>query len=197
MNKSAMLATASALALLSSLPASALTLDWTADGFGSGTITSTTPGVSGVHTVTGVAGTFNGFTDLVLLPINGYGYGCCGPNDNLVYSPGSANPLTPPGADAYLDAGGVSFSYNQPGVDYYAQLSAYRASTGAVGYVLAFNHSPFNLFETSPTYQTAIGVSVAAATTPLPSALPLFAAGLGVVGLLARRRKRKAAALAA
>jgi hypothetical protein len=28
--------------------------------------------------------------------------------------------------------------------------------------------------------------------TPLPAALPLFAAGLGVVGLLARRRKRAA-----
>jgi hypothetical protein len=32
-----------------------------------------------------------------------------------------------------------------------------------------------------------------AATTPLPAALPLFAGGLGVIGLLARRRKRKVA----
>lgn len=31
-------------------------------------------------------------------------------------------------------------------------------------------------------------------STPLPAALPLFAGGLGLVGLLARRRKRKAAA---
>jgi hypothetical protein len=30
------------------------------------------------------------------------------------------------------------------------------------------------------------------APTPLPAALPLFASGLGVIGLLARRRKRKA-----
>jgi hypothetical protein len=33
--------------------------------------------------------------------------------------------------------------------------------------------------------------------TPLPAALPLFAGGLGVIGLLARRRKRKATAVLA
>jgi hypothetical protein len=34
-------------------------------------------------------------------------------------------------------------------------------------------------------------------STPLPAALPLFATGLGVMGFLAKRRKRKAAANAA
>jgi hypothetical protein len=50
--------------------------------------------------------------------------------------------------------------------------------------------SPFNpLFEgTAPT---------GGAATPLPAALPLFAGGLGGLGLLGWRRKRKAAALAA
>jgi hypothetical protein len=39
---------------------------------------------------------------------------------------------------------------------------------------------------------------VSVSATPLPAALPLFAGGLGVIGLLARRRKQKnAAALAA
>ena len=33
--------------------------------------------------------------------------------------------------------------------------------------------------------------------TPLPAALPLFATGLGALGLLGWRRKRKAAAAAA
>jgi hypothetical protein len=37
----------------------------------------------------------------------------------------------------------------------------------------------------------------AASATPLPAALPLFAGGLGALGLLGWRRKRKAAALAA
>ena len=41
---------------------------------------------------------------------------------------------------------------------------------------------------------TATGINNA---TPLPAALPMFAGGLGVVGLLARRRKRKAAVAAA
>ena len=41
----------------------------------------------------------------------------------------------------------------------------------------------------------ASGISVTGVNnaTPLPAALPLFAGGLGVMGLLARRRKRKAA----
>jgi hypothetical protein len=34
-------------------------------------------------------------------------------------------------------------------------------------------------------------------TTPLPAALPLFAGGAGLIGLLARRRKRKTALAAA
>jgi hypothetical protein len=47
----------------------------------------------------------------------------------------------------------------------------------------------------------ATGIQVAwtipfAYDSPLPAALPLFATGLGVMGFLARRRKRKTAAVA-
>ncbi len=44
---------------------------------------------------------------------------------------------------------------------------------------------------------TFAGDSGVAAATPLPAALPLFATGLGALGLLGWRRKKKAAALAA
>jgi hypothetical protein len=40
-------------------------------------------------------------------------------------------------------------------------------------------------------------VTTASATTPLPATLPLFATGLGALGLLGWRRKRKAVAIAA
>jgi hypothetical protein len=37
-----------------------------------------------------------------------------------------------------------------------------------------------------------VGANVALSTTPLPAALPLFAGGLGLLGLFSRRRKQKA-----
>jgi len=42
-----------------------------------------------------------------------------------------------------------------------------------------------------------VTVAAAAAATPLPAALPLFATGLGALGLLGWRRKKKAVPLAA
>jgi len=45
-------------------------------------------------------------------------------------------------------------------------------------------------------FATTISTSLSS-ETPLPAALPLFATGLGALGLLGWRRKRKAAAIAA
>ena len=46
------------------------------------------------------------------------------------------------------------------------------------------------------TISDGIGNAPAPAPTPIPAALPLFGTGLGMIGLLGWRRKRKAAALA-
>ena len=50
---------------------------------------------------------------------------------------------------------------------------------------------------TIPAQADIQSITIDTATTPLPAALPLFASGLGALGLLGWRRKRKAAALAA
>ena len=55
------------------------------------------------------------------------------------------------------------------------------------------DQSGFNTEQHSATL-TLIGTGVAVAETPLPAALPLFATGLGALGLMTWRRKRKQAA---
>jgi len=49
---------------------------------------------------------------------------------------------------------------------------------------------------TNPTFEFWYGFTVGAPQVPLPAALPLFATGLGALGLLGWRRKRKAQAAA-
>jgi hypothetical protein len=73
-----------------------------------------------------------------------------------------------------------------PGIDYfvYNDSSSFSAPWD---YAFLLNNAVFTADFNSST-----------AATPLPAALPLFAGGLGVIGLFGRRRKRKAAdALAA
>jgi hypothetical protein len=50
---------------------------------------------------------------------------------------------------------------------------------------------------TDLTVNAIVSADTAIGTTPLPAALPLFASGLGALGMLGWRRKRKAAAIAA
>ena len=63
------------------------------------------------------------------------------------------------------------------------------------------NLTGFEIFGTTtgPAFLDDFTITAADETnaTPLPAALPLFAGGLGVIGLLAQRRKRRAAAIAA
>ena len=61
--------------------------------------------------------------------------------------------------------------------------------------LLASNTLVFQGLFTNPDSTVFIDEVSAAAATPLPAALPLFAGGLGIIGLLARRRKRNANAV--
>jgi hypothetical protein len=61
----------------------------------------------------------------------------------------------------------------------------------------ASNVSSFTISGLSPVNLSNItGLDGPTTATPLPAALPLFAGGLGALGLLGWRRKRKAAAAA-
>jgi hypothetical protein len=78
-------------------------------------------------------------------------------------------------------------------------LVAIKASDGAVFDVtilaFAFGIQSLGAFSGSPTFEShdfeTIEITAPPAETPLPAALPLFAGGLGVIGLLGWRRKRK------
>ena len=102
-------------------------------------------------------------------PVNGqYSNWDTTPNPNY-YGP------QPNGDGPYLVLGGATSSY------YYGVQTPYKWSDGpslsagqGVGYIIEYSH------DVSP--------------TPLPAALPLFATGLGLVGWLSRRRKKKMAA---
>ena len=111
------------------------------------------------------------------------------PNDFVVLSPdpanvvnfvshlGATNIAAGPASLGKFDAGGFSRSYFCIGC----------AAAGSFVY---------NIDVTGG----GIGITLVRAgdigSTPLPAALPLFAGGLGLIGLLARHRKRKAAAVA-
>ena len=79
----------------------------------------------------------------------------------------------------------------------------FSVSNGAMTFVDFFSHIPgqdlqlsfaVGIVEGGTTGQTAPVSYSLVAETPLPAALPLFATGLGALGLLTWRRKRKAVA---
>ena len=79
---------------------------------------------------------------------------------------------------------------------------AFRYQTAAGPDYIAPNTSAISQFFFGPGVFSDAGVEVvdtsgtlgqfSSVATPIPAALPLFAGGLGVIGLLARRRNRKA-----
>jgi len=103
-----------------------------------------------------------------------------------------------PGSSFQTDASGALTLTNLFGS---ANTSSNQDNFGSfVGNVLTGNEfldffGRPNVYAALPT--TVADWTVAAAATPLPAALPLFATGLGALGVLGWRRKKKAVALAA
>ena len=188
MNKSAMLATASVLGFLAPLPASAVTLDWSVSGYGSGTVTAgpataTHSGHTG-YLATSVTGTWLG-SPITLIPPGDF------ENDNLVYNPVTASPS----GKAFLDTEGVAFDFGPVDFGFVAAAALYTTSAGAY-HAASVTGGPtcFFIGKNCNVQTAAATVTLAsAAATPLPTSLPLFAGGAAVVGLVAKRRKKKSA----
>jgi hypothetical protein len=62
---------------------------------------------------------------------------------------------------------------------------------------LFFDFTEAGAFFSADSGHNYSSAAIGPSTTPIPAALPLFATGLGALGLLGWRRKKKAAALAA
>jgi hypothetical protein len=83
-------------------------------------------------------------------------------------------------------------------IDMSASVSAHGASSAGASIDPMLTVNP-NFFEANDlNFVFSDGISNGVSSTPLPAALPLFAGGLGVIGLFGRRRNRKnASAIAA
>jgi hypothetical protein len=161
-----------------------------------------TTGGPGQYTIVGISGTvFQGgppgtaysITGLLSPPSDPGGY--FGFN-NIVFN----------GAQYDFDSGGVGFTAD--GIyNFYATNPPYPPEPDT-SFNVYDNGYPAAILSTTASYDvntsfngtysiTELGPQGSASATPLPAALPLFASGLGGLGLLGWRRKRKAAALAA
>ena len=119
--------------------------------------------------------------------ITGGQFGCTGASFNIY-------PTFPPGVPG-IPAGGdiVSLEFTTPTGSGGAALVFDLGAFGAVGVYPAIPVIEFTpgQFAGSFTLDATLTVSAASAV-PLPAALPLFASGLGVLGLFARRRRKAA-----
>jgi hypothetical protein len=145
----------------------------------SGTLDFTLGGSSSPYSITAVTGTISGagFSEAVT---GANGYAGAGLGGDVIYSP-------PTFADwSYVNNFGVSLSLaNGTSIN----ISPADPSGPSDPYYNVFAVSdPAD----SSIYDQEFTLGPSVSSTPLPAALPLFAGGLGIVGLLARRKKRKA-----
>jgi hypothetical protein len=130
-----------------------------------------------------------------LIAIGGTNFGTLGTTSINGFVSGLQIVLTP--TTSYTAAGSVAFN----GFDIRTQAStigsvSLNASSGSV-FSLSLDPGGHDIFvdlqgiSLSPSNPIIVDLTVNPSVVPLPAAFPLFAAGLGVMGLFARRRKRK------
>jgi len=164
--------------------ANATTFDWSITSeFENGSGTLVASGSGGALTVTSISGTIAtgspfGPFDITGLLTPGTTYASIThvPGDNLLFYP--AAPL--------VDSNGIVFS-------------TFQALYPVESFMdIFFTEGHYSLLvSNSGASGITFSVSPEISSTPLPAALPLFATGLGALGLLGWRRKRKNAAIAA
>jgi hypothetical protein len=182
MPRSYVLAAAAALFLSGAAPGSALTFNWSFDATG-GTSTGIVTG-----TISGLVEGSNDGTGLTVTVLSSPSGNVLGGGWDFI---GSSL-----GGDAFTVTGGaVTFAdaafYRDSGDDvvFFGDYGGYFPELFSTNeFDLGFDH----------TDHFTIGVqtqfSLAETAVPLPAALPMFASGLGVLGLLAWRRRSKPAA---
>ncbi len=188
--------------------ANATTFDWSISGAftGSGTLDATNamavnPDQFYLESITGTLtdASNDKYTINTSLSPNSYDA-----PDNLIYYPPNLAPPTPP--YFFLDFAGIAFSVGDGSLSF----NVYENNSAIPGYNCVAT-SPYCIMGPGSTAAgggldeegnpidpvSAVDFSLTVAPTPLPAALPLFATGLGALGLLGWRRKRKSAAAAA
>jgi hypothetical protein len=122
----------------------------------------------------------------------------------FLFSPNNYSSTGSRTPDLYLVVSYASFSTSLPDVLLYDSLPLpgcnYAAGCGSDGANFSYENYCYPCVDGNPLLETDVRTVTAGELdpTPLPAALPLFATGLGALGLFGWRRKRKnAAALAA
>jgi hypothetical protein len=162
-------AVAAAVILIAPIAASAATFDFSFD-------TLTGYSGSGVFTSSDVSSPFH------ITMVSGF---VSDPNVNM----GVASAIT--GIDTTFDSPNNLLSYPVPPALTYLTGNGISFDTASAKYNLAWDGGD-GIYELNQSIFIFGNFTVT--ETPLPAALPLFAGGLGVLGLLGWRRKRKAAA---
>lgn len=190
---------AAALLTVHASVAGATTFNWSYTGGGAnngvGTLeaTETAPN-SGIFTIQTISGTANGETINASAPVPAY----AGTGSTVYWSPTAPivfNPLNP-----FFFTDFLGFAFLTEANHYFALYENTNYGGGAPNdaYACGTDTSPYCLIGPGLALGDGLGdprvglTNFALTQTPIPAALPLFATGLGMIGFLAHRRKRKA-----